>query len=137
MYLHYRGVDYQTTPLNLTPVEKQFIGKYRGQNCYRTTYDTHLVAQSHPRLKFRGVAYGGVAQEAPVSSKTMPNSPFKIEMPEHRKPVQSSRHQALTELDRVHNEFLLKKLEQRISSAQQNGDEGLVQKLEQEKNNLV
>ena len=134
MDLKYRGVAYQTQAPNVTRTGKQLIGKYRGQDCYREIYDTHLVVQSHPRLKYRGVAYGGDLQEAPVGA--ISESTFKIEVPQNQKPVHSSRHQAMSELDRVHNDFLLKNLEVRISSARQKGDQSLVQKLEQEKNAL-
>lgn len=135
MHLKYRGSEYQaqTHPLNV--VEKQWIGKYRGQDCYRTVYDTSKISQERPRLKYRGVAYG--AEPKPVSDSVLQlEKTFKIHVPEHQKPVRSSRHQVMSDLDRVHNKFLLEKLEQRISSARQKGDERLVHMLEIEKRQL-
>lgn len=137
MNLKYRGIVYQTQAPQVTRTEKKLIGKYRGQDCYRAVYDTHLIPLCHPKLKYRGVAYRSVTQEVQPSVNAAAESTFKIEVPQYRKPVHSSRHQALSELDRVHNDFLLKKLEQRISSAQQKGDTSLVQMLEQEKNNIA
>ena len=135
MKLKYRGTTYETQPLSLNLVEKQLIGKYRGQDCYRAVYDTSMIPQSHSRLKYRGVAYGGeVEQAAPIG--TVQESTFKIQVPQHQKPVYSSRHQAMSALDKVHNKFLLEKLEQRISAARQKGDENLVHMLEIEKNQL-
>ena len=133
MDFQYRGVTYQSTPVQSERMEKKLIGRYRGQDCYRAIYNSKLVNHSHPALTYRGVAYGSKPAATTVEQL---NETFKIHIPYQQKPVRSSRHHMMTELDRVHNQFLLKKLEQRISVARQKGDRDLVQLLEREKTQL-
>ena len=72
----------------------------------------------------------------PVTHEMTDNA-FRIELPHQKKPVRSSRHHVLSELDKVHNDYLLKNLELRLSSAKQRGDQRLVNMLEQEKDQLA
>ena len=132
MDFQYRGNAYHSESLRLRSQDKRIIGKYRGHNLYHTDYDLSHLHSSCPQLSYRGVVYG---------DKTVPSATayhreedtFKIAVPQHRKPVRSSRHHVMSELDRVHNDFLLKKLEQRMNSARNKGDRDLVQMLELEK----
>ncbi|MEM9136505.1 MAG: DUF4278 domain-containing protein [Cyanobacteria bacterium P01_F01_bin.42] len=137
MDLKYRGTAYRIQPLSLGKPKQQPIGTYRGQNCYRNVYDLSQVKQSHPLLQYRGVAYGGAnpVQVTPKIEQIQQNS-FKIQVPDSQKPIRSSRHHQLSELDQVHNQFLLQKLEQRIAAARRKGDRDLMQLLESEKNQL-
>ena len=137
MELKYRGSTYQQQPLSFERTDKKLIGQYRGQACYKAVFDLRAVTKANPRLQYRGVEYGGEAAAAtPIAHETLENS-FRIELPHRPRPVRSSRHHVLSELDKVHNNFLLKNLELRLSSARQKGDQILVHMLEQEKEQLA
>lgn len=135
MNLKYRGLTYQRSASNLEKIDQQFIGQYRGQAYFKAIYDLSSVSSTLPQLKYRGVEYGGEAAVAVAPEMT--DTSFRIEVPGYQKPVRSSRHHELSALDKVHNDFLLKNLEQRLSSARQKGDQGLVNLLEQEKEQLA
>ena len=138
MELTYRGKTYQKAPFNIELANKQFIGQYRGQDCYRDIYRLESVSNKVlPLRKYRGAEYGGKLSGVNPVAKEVPNNAFRIELPHQQKPVRSSRHQVMSELDKVHNDFLLKNLELRLSSARQKGDTSLVHMLEQEKEQLA
>ena len=135
MDLTYRGSTYKPSAPNLVKVDQQLIGKYRGQDCYKAIYDLSSFSSVLPQLKYRGVEYGGVAKTT-VSTEASETA-FRIEVPGYQKPIRSSRHDELSALDKVHNDYLLMNLEKRLSAARQKGDQGLVNLLEQEKDQLA
>ncbi|MCM1984548.1 DUF4278 domain-containing protein [Lyngbya confervoides] len=138
MNLTYRGVDYTPHPTQITPIRRQRIGQYRGVACDRAVYDLKTIPQPSYILKYRGVSYESGLTTAvlqPVVPSFHEDSASGIQ--DQPRPVHSSRYQQLTELGRIHNQFLLKKLEQRIASAQQRGDAHLIALLERERSQLA
>ncbi|MEB3272612.1 MAG: DUF4278 domain-containing protein [Prochlorothrix sp.] len=121
----YRGIAYEVEVPEVSMVETQVRGQYRGSvfNYHRST--TVPVAQPVLNLTYRGVEYrtdGRVVEVVPIP---------KLQ------PIVSSatfqeRQQQLQEIEMVHRANIRRTVEQRIASARAKGNEKLVQLLEAE-----
>lgn len=138
--LKFRGVSYTYHPVSLKHESLTEIGKYRGVKCFRKLYDPHQLTQSSHQLTYRGVEYRsgqGQSEPVPTTDQWVEARPASQPSISHRVPIKSSRHQKLSELDKIHNTYLLQKLEQRLTSAKTLGNQELIQILEKEKTELV
>ncbi|KPQ36976.1 MAG: protein of unknown function (DUF4278) [Phormidesmis priestleyi Ana] len=147
MKLTYRGVEYDSNPPMLEVTESEMGGKYRGQP-FRYTYVRHVpIPQPVERLTYRGAAYqttrqgqilqvsdGGQVSNASVVDKSqqrqagMSFANLRDKLV-NNSPAAAARRQLLQESSRLHRENIARSLEHRLSIAESQGNEGLVQQL--------
>jgi hypothetical protein len=137
MKLCYRGVEYDYTPPVLEVTESEIMGRYRGRS-QRFAYVKHIpFPQPEADLRYRGANYHtnrqGTVEPAPQSPEMSQASNFKPVFDS----MATARRSLLQESARIHQENVRRSLERRIEVAQANGNESLVQQLEQEKHQLV
>ncbi|WP_017661086.1 DUF4278 domain-containing protein [Baaleninema simplex] len=127
MKLCYRGVRYDSTPPTLEMTESEILATYRGQS-YHVTYPRHMtVLQPVAEFKYRGVPYrttetGRIetADGRPVAAT--PTTATEI---------------SLSEVARIHRDNLCQRLSERIAAAKAQGNQQLLEILEQESEQLV
>ncbi|MGC9502529.1 DUF4278 domain-containing protein [Baaleninema sp.] len=127
MKLCYRGVRYEPNPPTLEMTESEILATYRGQS-YRMTYPRHIpVPQPVAEFKYRGVPY-----------RTTETG--RIETADGR-PVSATASTAtdvsLSEVARIHQENLCRRLSERIDAAKAQGNQQLLEILERESEQLV
>jgi Domain of unknown function (DUF4278) len=116
MKLSYRGVEYENDPLGIEIIPGEVGGKYRGAN-WRHNYVRHIPVPSPvANLKYRGVAY-------------QIGKPQDVLVREDKKVADEPRNSHLANICR--------NLEKRLQVAKVNGDEKLVELLEDEKRQLT
>ncbi|MFQ4142816.1 DUF4278 domain-containing protein [Chlorogloeopsis sp. ULAP02] len=132
MKLTYRGVDYEHNPLTVELTPEEIGGKYRGATWERR-YPRHIpVPQPVAELKYRGVPYHI-------------GDPLDVEAMMHRKQRTGSKTEAtvtkrkkLTEdLARTHLVHIQRNLEHRLQVAKEQGNQHLIQLLEEEAKQLA
>lgn len=137
MNLSYRGVTYHYAPPTIEQLESDLNGQYRGHQV-RFSYPRHIPA-SHPvvSLSYRGVPYrttstGAIQQAAPRAER-----PLQDLQTLQDRTARTQRGAVMQELASVHHRNLYELLERRIQVARSNGNERLVEQLEQERRQLA
>lgn len=132
MHLSFRGVKYRFAPITGVVKNSEVIGRYRGQICHRSHFDLPV---SHPRvtLKYRGVSY------MPGLHGRVATRPIESLVREQMAPVavMTDSRQVQSELEKIHNLSIQKSLERRLSVARNQGNQNLVQILENEQKQLA
>lgn len=132
MKLTYRGVDYEHNPLTVELTPGEVGGKYRGASWERR-YPRHIpVPQPVAELKYRGVPYEI-------------GDPLDVEVTIHRKQCSIATHEARVsrckklgeELTKTHLVHIRRNLEHRLQVAKEQGDQHLIQLLEDEAKQLA
>lgn len=138
MQLKFRGVSYDYQSISLASESRVEIGKYRGVKCFRTQYSLNQLTQPSHNLIYRGVAYvSGLMQPTTAPIADGVSADLSVPVNASTTVVRSSRHQKLSELDKIHNAYLMTKLEQRLAKAQTDGNQNLISQLEKERKELV
>lgn len=130
MKLTYRGVTYEREPTTLECCEGEIAGQYRGQD-WQYHYPRH-IPQIPPKLfrQYRGVSYS----TRPIP---YPESPPVVQ-PDDRNscPIspkgQKNKGVFVDETAKIHLNNIRRNLERRLKVAQANGDEDLIDLLQQE-----
>ncbi len=149
MKLTYRGVEYNYTPVDVETAGSEVIGKYRGAVCRRSRLANIPVVQPVYHLKYRGCSYTtGTATptQAPVSSQPAVPSPAN---PASTAPTVDETLAAavtstakmsvrkLLEVNEVHQHFIHENLKHRLDVAKQQGNQTLIELLEQERQQVA
>ncbi|MEO0842320.1 MAG: DUF4278 domain-containing protein [Cyanobacteria bacterium J06643_5] len=132
MKLIYRGIKYEHASTEAEIVEREVSGKYRGTKWKR--YQSPNSINPHAaELKYRGVAYYS-------------GTPEKIEELKQRKKLNfifkktsnlfSRKQPVNNKLAETHSINLCRDLQRRLKLAKLNGDDNLIQMLEDEANQL-
>ena len=146
MKYSYRGVKYNHVSPSLEVTETEIIGHYRGTPCRRRHFATTDLNQPTHSMKYRGVEYGSKVNTEVLNERIQAISPkvpdvvpkslsarsyIKYTMPSNRLGAQDA-----SELEKVHNTFIRQTLERRLGVAKRNGNQSLIQMLEQEQHQL-
>ncbi|MFH7245628.1 MAG: DUF4278 domain-containing protein [Spirulina sp.] len=141
MKLCYRGVEYDHTPLSLEMKDSEITGCYRGRTL-TFAYPSHVpVPQPIARYTYRGVGYETTAQGHPkplsVSAETEVRQPVFQGIKGADSPVMQARRHLLMEASAAHRTNIQRSLDHRLAVAKAQGNERLVQQLEEELHQLV
>jgi hypothetical protein len=129
MSLKYRGIPYEQNFIPLEMQEGDIGGKYRGQD-WKYHYPRH-IPQLEPKLylQYRGVSYSSrptvvrEGMELPTLACSLPLSQLT--------PIESD------PLSAVHLDNIRRRLERRLQSAQEKGDQTLIALLKKESRDLA
>ena len=133
MKLTYRGRSYESDIPTVDVTEGEVGGKYRGQNwSYR--YPRHIPVPGPPRnLKYRGVPFtqgetttGSAVAIAQITEKFTPIPPQPVKIPSTK-----------NNIGPIHQANLCRILDRRKQAAREQGNEKLLQQLEDESQYLI
>lgn len=139
MRLCYRGVEYDYNPPSLEVRESEMTGCYRGQPVH-FSYVRHIpIPQPVGALTYRGVtyqtnSYGQIeAPATPLPSQSVDQQALKVQ----NTAVARARRALLMDAAEVHRQSLARVLEHRMAVAKAQGNESLLQQLEQEMHQMA
>lgn len=140
MKLCYRGVEYDYNPPSLEMKDSEIAGCYRGRTL-NFTYPSHVpVPQPVARYTYRGVGYETTAQGHP---QPLANVTAEARQPVFQSikgadsPVMQARRHLLMEASAAHRTNMQRSLDHRLAVAKAEGNERLVQQLEEELHQLA
>lgn len=141
MKLCYRGVEYDYSAPSLEMKDSQVTGCYRGRT-FQFSYPSHVsVPQPIARYTYRGVGYTTTAQghPQPVSSSTDVGvrQPVFQGIKGADSPMMQARRHLLMEATTAHRANMQRSLDHRLAVAKAQGNERLVQQLEEELHQLA
>lgn len=141
MKLCYRGVEYDYNPVSVEMKDSGMTGCYRGRTL-TFSYPSHVpVPQPVARYTYRGVGYTTTAQGHPqplsVSAETEVRQPVFQSIKGADSPMMQARRHLLMEATSAHRTNMQRSLDHRIAVAKAQGNERLVQQLEEELHQLV
>lgn len=134
MKLRYRGTDYLHNPTIIDDIEHRGVGHYRGHQI-EFAYPRHIpVPQSLDGLTYRGVQYS-VNESGQV--ETAPAAPRVVATPATQDKVTTrvfanARKALPREVAMVHQENIRRRLQQRLDTARNQGNDQLIHQLEVE-----
>ncbi|PSN19479.1 hypothetical protein C7271_07130 [filamentous cyanobacterium CCP5] len=139
MKLCYRGVQYDYNPPSLEVTEGEILGNYRGRPV-NFSYVRHVpFPQPVGRFQYRGSQYqtNTQGQREPIAGQ----SAYVMAMPKRTQanasPTMAARRQLVQEAARAHRENIRRSIEQRLTVAREQGNNRLVELLEQEKHQVI
>lgn len=141
MKLCYRGVEYESTVPSLEMKESELTGCYRGRT-HHFSYVSHIpVPQPVANLTYRGVHYAttaqGSIQAAVPGVVTEPRQPVFQGVKTTDNPVMKARRYLLMEATEAHRTNIERSLSHRMAVAKAQGNDSLVQQLEEELHQLA
>ncbi|HEY9763334.1 MAG TPA: DUF4278 domain-containing protein [Trichocoleus sp.] len=139
MKLTYRGVEYDHNPPSLEMSESEILGKYRGRS-HRFSYVRHIpFPQPVADLQYRGVSYRTTSkgQIESVSGQAQGTESEVSLSARAANSMVAARRQLLKEAAIAHRESIQRTLEHRLAVARAQGNEPLVQQLEDEMHQLA
>lgn len=139
MKLTYRGVKYDYNPPSLEVTESEILGTYRGRPAH-FSYVRHVpFPQPVGQYQFRGSQYQVNAQgeRQPVVGQSAYAMPMPKRTPANQSPTMAARRQLVHEAALIHRDNIQRSIERRINVAREQGNNRLVELLEQEKHQLV
>lgn len=137
MKLCYRGVRYDYTPPVLEVSESDLAGQYRGRSL-RFSYVRHIpFPQPKARLTFRGADYATDTHGRVGSVAEGQKATWRSRFAPVFDSMAAARRQLLQESAAAHQESIRRSLQHRIEVAQAQGNEGLVQQLEDEMHQMA
>lgn len=141
MKLCYRGVEYESTFPSLEVKESEVTGRYRGRTLH-FSYVSHVsVPQPVANLTYRGVHYattaqGSIQSNAPVATEELRQPVFQgVKTTDN--PVMKARRHLLMEAAEAHRTNIERSLNHRMAIAKAQGNDSLVQQLEEELHQLA
>lgn len=139
MKLCYRGVEYDYNPPSLEVTESEILGHYRGRPT-RFSYVRHIpFPQPVSQLQYRGSKYSTNPQGG--REAVAGQSAYRVSVPKSAQmtetPTQQARRQLLQEASQAHRNNIQRTLERRLSVARAQGNNRLVEQLEQEMHQLA
>jgi hypothetical protein len=144
MKLCYRGIEYEHNAPSLEVKEREVTGRYRGHSVH-FSYVSHVpVPQPVADLTYRGVRYATTAQgevqpatAGSVAATAEPRQPVFQSIKGSDSPVMQARRHLLMEATEAHRLSIQRSLNHRLSVAKAQGNDRLVQLLEEELHQLV
>ena len=138
MKLCYRGVNYDYNPPSLEVRDSELTGNYRGRPI-NFTYVSHIsVPQPVSNYTYRGVSYSTNAQGQvqPPIAVPLREPVFQAERAVIGKGFQARRH-LLREAAEAHRVNIQQSIQHRIDVARSQGNDRLLQQLEDELHQVV
>lgn len=143
MKLCYRGVEYDYHSPSLEMKESEVTGCYRGRTLH-FSYPSHVpVPQPVARYTYRGVGYVTTAQGHPQPLKAEAEVRQEVRQSVFQgikgadSPIMQARRHLLMESTVAHRTNMQRSLDHRLSVAKAQGNERLVQQLEEELHQLA
>lgn len=139
MKLCYRGVEYESTLPSLEVKESEVTGCYRGRTVH-FSYVSHVpVPQPVANLTYRGVHYATTAQGSIQSAAPAAElrQPVFQGVKATDNPVMKARRHLLMEAAEAHRTNIERSLNHRMAIAKAQGNDSLVQQLEEELHQLA
>ena len=139
MKLCYRGVEYDYNPPSLEVKESEIYGCYRGRPT-RFAYLRHVpIPQPVANLRYRGVNYTTNTQGQVVSPEkiTEQRQPLFQNIRLTDNSMMQARRALLREASNVHRNNIQRSLQHRIAVARAQGNQLLIQQLEDELHQLA
>lgn len=136
MKLCYRGVEYDHNPPSLEMKESEITGCYRGRTL-TFSYPSHVsVPQPVARYTYRGVGYETTLQGHPQPLSASPagnvRQPIFQSIKGADSPIMQARRHLLLEATTAHRTNMQQSLDHRLAVAKAQGNDRLVQQLEEE-----
>ncbi|HIK43303.1 MAG TPA: DUF4278 domain-containing protein [Leptolyngbyaceae cyanobacterium M65_K2018_010] len=139
MKLCYRGIGYEYNPPSLEVKESEITGCYRGRPL-RFSYASHVpVPQPVAHLTYRGVGYTTSSEGQSQAPSPAPETrqPIFQAVRTVENPALKERRYLLQEAAEAHRKNIQRSLDHRLAVARAQGNEKLVQQLEEELHQLV
>ncbi|MEY3298107.1 MAG: hypothetical protein RLZZ597_1367 [Cyanobacteriota bacterium] len=145
MKLCYRGVEYDYNAPSLEMKESEVTGCYRGRTLH-FSYPSHVpVPQPVARYTYRGVGYATTAQGQPQPLSVGVEGEVRQEVRQSvfqgikgaNSPIMQARRHLLMESTLAHRTNMQRSLDHRLAVAKAQGNDHLVQQLQEELHQLA
>lgn len=141
MKLCYRGIEYDSSSPSLEMKESEITGCYRGRTLH-FSYPGHVpVPQPVARYTYRGVGYETTAQGHPQPLSASAAADVRQPIFQGRQgadsPIMQARRHLLMEASTAHRLNMQRSLDHRLAVAKAQGNDRLVQQLEEELHQLA